>query len=88
MQIPLISLTTFLSCMIFASSAIIPQVPLDYARASEAKYGYSDPGVYRIVSVSNSYAVSLNDSSSTSDVVSMYAACPVLKTIFSTISER
>ena len=62
MQLSLNSLISVLSCSALATSAIIPQVPLDYAKAEEAKYGYTGPGVYRLISLATSYAVSLNGS--------------------------
>ena len=70
MHIPLASLTSLLLRFDF-SSDIDPQVPLVYGPTTEATYGYAGPGVYRIVSYSNNYAVSLNTSDSTTGLVTM-----------------
>lgn len=70
MQILLAALTCLLLHSTFSSSIIIPQVPLCYAPTTEASYGYAGPGVYRILSYVNSYAVSLNTSDSTTGLVS------------------
>ncbi|KAL8868616.1 MAG: hypothetical protein Q9174_004871 [Haloplaca sp. 1 TL-2023] len=50
----------------------VPQLPLNQPPGTtEAKYGYVGPGIYRIISYSSNYAVSLNTSESTTGIVSM-----------------
>lgn len=71
MYISLASLTSLLLYSGFSFSDLVPQVPLTYGPSTEPFYGYIGPGVYRIVSYSNNYAVSLNTSESTTGLVTM-----------------
>ncbi|KAL9636394.1 MAG: hypothetical protein Q9204_002275 [Flavoplaca sp. TL-2023a] len=71
MHIPLAPLTSLLLRFDFSFSDNVLQVPLAYSPTTEANYGYAGPGVYRIVSFANKYAVSLNTSESTTGLVAM-----------------
>lgn len=71
MHILLASLTSLLLYSGFSFSDVVPQVPLTYSLGTEPTYGYTGPGVYRILSYSNKYAVSLNTSESTTGLVAM-----------------
>ncbi|KAL9637457.1 MAG: hypothetical protein Q9204_001878 [Flavoplaca sp. TL-2023a] len=71
MHIPFASLTSIFLRFDFSSSVNHPQIPLTDGPNIEASYGYVGPGVYRIVSYVNKFAVSLNTSQSTTGLVAM-----------------
>ncbi len=71
MHIPLASLAFLLLHPGPSISHIVPQIPLSCSPTTEASYGYVGPGVYRIVSYVNEYAVSSNKSQPATRLVAM-----------------
>lgn len=71
MHIPLASLAFLLLHLGPCLSHIVPQVRLSCGPTTEASYGYVGPGVYRIVSYVNEYAVSSNKAQPATWLVAM-----------------